>query len=250
MASQYAGWQVARRQVLRDGLRPDAGRLRQGRALRPHPRPRAAAGRRRRAGDAQAARRGGRRLSRARSCSLPADQAHAAGRPGLQPGRQRAGGGPLAGDGPAQAARAEVRPEPGGLRLRHRAAAAGRQRRPRRHRPHQRRHPLRRPGRRSGCGADDDQLAELGPKVPSSASPDHGAPFADIFQRATSRTSTRSTRCSSARPRWCFRTSGLDGVIRSGNWRRTYWCDRSARRPSAVTAADQGPFAWIPPGIA
>jgi methenyltetrahydromethanopterin cyclohydrolase len=31
--------------------------------------------------------------------------------------------------------------------------------------------------------ADDAQLAELGPKVPSSASPDHGEPFAAIFQR-------------------------------------------------------------------
>ena len=31
--------------------------------------------------------------------------------------------------------------------------------------------------------ADDDQLREIGPKVPSSASPDHGAPFADIFRR-------------------------------------------------------------------
>lgn len=31
--------------------------------------------------------------------------------------------------------------------------------------------------------ADDEQLAEIGPKVPSSASPDHGAPFADIFER-------------------------------------------------------------------
>ncbi len=31
--------------------------------------------------------------------------------------------------------------------------------------------------------ADDDQLAEIGPKVPSSASPDHGAPFAAIFER-------------------------------------------------------------------
>jgi methenyltetrahydromethanopterin cyclohydrolase len=30
---------------------------------------------------------------------------------------------------------------------------------------------------------DDDLLAELGPKVPSSSSPDHGAPFADIFER-------------------------------------------------------------------
>ncbi len=32
--------------------------------------------------------------------------------------------------------------------------------------------------------ADDDQLAELGPKVPSSASSDHGAPFAEVFLRA------------------------------------------------------------------
>jgi methenyltetrahydromethanopterin cyclohydrolase len=30
---------------------------------------------------------------------------------------------------------------------------------------------------------DDEQLAEVGPKVPSSASKDHGAPFADIFER-------------------------------------------------------------------
>ena len=31
--------------------------------------------------------------------------------------------------------------------------------------------------------ADDEILAEIGPKVPSSASPDHGAPFAEIFER-------------------------------------------------------------------
>lgn len=31
--------------------------------------------------------------------------------------------------------------------------------------------------------ADDEQIAEIGPKVPSSASPDHGAPFAEIFER-------------------------------------------------------------------
>jgi methenyltetrahydromethanopterin cyclohydrolase len=31
--------------------------------------------------------------------------------------------------------------------------------------------------------ADDDQLAEVGPRVPSSSSRDHGAPFAEIFQR-------------------------------------------------------------------
>jgi methenyltetrahydromethanopterin cyclohydrolase len=30
---------------------------------------------------------------------------------------------------------------------------------------------------------DDDQIAEIGPRVPSSASPDHGEPFADIFKR-------------------------------------------------------------------
>ncbi len=30
---------------------------------------------------------------------------------------------------------------------------------------------------------DDEQLAEIGPKVPSSASPDHGAPFTEIFER-------------------------------------------------------------------
>jgi len=31
--------------------------------------------------------------------------------------------------------------------------------------------------------ADDDELREIGPRIPSSASPDHGAPFADIFAR-------------------------------------------------------------------
>jgi methenyltetrahydromethanopterin cyclohydrolase len=31
--------------------------------------------------------------------------------------------------------------------------------------------------------ADDDQLADVGPRVPSSASRDHGAPFAEIFER-------------------------------------------------------------------
>ncbi len=31
--------------------------------------------------------------------------------------------------------------------------------------------------------ADDEQLAAVGPRVPSSASADHGEPFADIFQR-------------------------------------------------------------------
>jgi methenyltetrahydromethanopterin cyclohydrolase len=31
--------------------------------------------------------------------------------------------------------------------------------------------------------AEDGQLDEVGPKVPSSASPDHGAPFAEIFKR-------------------------------------------------------------------
>ena len=30
---------------------------------------------------------------------------------------------------------------------------------------------------------DDEHIAEIGPKVPSSASPDHGTPFADIFAR-------------------------------------------------------------------
>jgi methenyltetrahydromethanopterin cyclohydrolase len=31
--------------------------------------------------------------------------------------------------------------------------------------------------------ADDQLLADIGPKIPSSASPDHGAPFAEIFRR-------------------------------------------------------------------
>ena len=31
--------------------------------------------------------------------------------------------------------------------------------------------------------AEDDQLADVGAKVPASASPDYGAPFASIFER-------------------------------------------------------------------
>jgi methenyltetrahydromethanopterin cyclohydrolase len=31
--------------------------------------------------------------------------------------------------------------------------------------------------------ADDEIIDQLGPKVPSSASPDHGEPFAEIFKR-------------------------------------------------------------------
>jgi methenyltetrahydromethanopterin cyclohydrolase len=31
--------------------------------------------------------------------------------------------------------------------------------------------------------AEDEQLAEIGRRVPSSTSPDHGAPFAEIFRR-------------------------------------------------------------------
>jgi len=31
--------------------------------------------------------------------------------------------------------------------------------------------------------ADDEQIAAIGPRVPSSASPDHGEPFAAIFKR-------------------------------------------------------------------
>ena len=30
---------------------------------------------------------------------------------------------------------------------------------------------------------DDTTLAELGPRIPSSASPDHGRPFAEIFEK-------------------------------------------------------------------
>jgi methenyltetrahydromethanopterin cyclohydrolase len=32
--------------------------------------------------------------------------------------------------------------------------------------------------------ADDDVLAQIGPRVPSAASPEHGAPFATIFERS------------------------------------------------------------------
>ncbi len=32
--------------------------------------------------------------------------------------------------------------------------------------------------------SDDDRLAEVGPRIPSTASPDHGEPFAGIFERA------------------------------------------------------------------
>ena len=31
--------------------------------------------------------------------------------------------------------------------------------------------------------ASDEEIAAIGPKVPSCASPDHGAPFVEIFER-------------------------------------------------------------------
>jgi len=63
--------------------------------------------------------------------------------------------------------------------------------------------------------ADDDLLAEIGPKVPSSGSPDHGAPLPKS-SNALVTTFTRSTRCCSARRRWCFAICGAGGAMRLG----------------------------------
>ena len=130
---------------------------------------------------AQAARRRGGRLP-VRALEAAGGQADAAGGAGRQHGRQPAGRGPFPGDGPAQAARAEIRP-----RARWFPASAP----PRL--PPVASDELQAIGRTNDAilyggrvvlwvQADDDQLAEIGPKVPSSASPDHGAPFADDLQ--------------------------------------------------------------------
>ena len=62
-------------------------------------------------------------------------------------------------------------------------------------------------GSSSGCGPTTTQLAEIGPKVPSSASPDHGAPVRRDLRALRAATSTRSTRCCSARRRSSSTTS-------------------------------------------
>ncbi len=63
--------------------------------------------------------------------------------------------------------------------------------------------------------ADDDQLAEVGPKVPSSASSDHGAPFAEVFAKA-GHDFYKSIPSSSARRRSCSRTCRRGGQFTFG----------------------------------
>ena len=127
------------------------------------------------------------------SRSLPADRrtvpgdarpCDAAGRAHGQPRRHGASGRPLGRNGAAQTARAGLRPHERRQRLRHRAAAAGCRRRPGRHRPHERRDPLRRRRSRSGSATTMPGWPRSARKIPSSASPDFGEPFAAIFERA------------------------------------------------------------------
>ena len=96
--------------------------------------------------------------------------------------RRRADRGAHHRDGAAQDGRARVRRDACAERHRHGADSAGGEERHPRHRPHQRLHPLRRPGalpRRRRRR----ELAELAERLPASASKDYGTPFHDIFKR-------------------------------------------------------------------
>ena len=86
MASQYAGWQVSVGKYFAMGSGPMRAAYGKEAALRPHRLSRIAASRRRRAGDAQAADRGGHRLPR-RARAPAGRRADAAGRPVREPRR-------------------------------------------------------------------------------------------------------------------------------------------------------------------
>ena len=201
MASQYAGWAISVEQVLRDGLGP-AARARPGGA-----------------GAVREARLrgGGRRTacwcSRGARCPTdevaawvaaegpaPAVAAHLRRRAHREPRRRRADLRPHPRDRPAQDGDAGLRRAPGGERHGHRADSAGGEERPAGHRPHQRLHPVRRTGalhrprrrRRAGrAGAPSCRRRRRATTARRSTT----------SSSATRATSTRSTRCSSARPR-------------------------------------------------
>ena len=118
----------------------------------------------------------------AEKLQLPPDRLTLLIAPTASIARDRAGSRARAGNRAAQAARAEIRPGSGGFRRRPRAASAASGDRRRGHRPHQRRRPLRRPRRALGAHRRRPACRHR-PRVPSSASRDHGAPFAEIFER-------------------------------------------------------------------
>ena len=118
----------------------------------------------------------------AQACRVEPAAVTLLGCPHGQPGGRPSNRGAIGGDGVAQAGRAQVRSLADRLGLRHGPAAAGRLERPGRHRADQRRDPVRARVILAVTG-DDASLEAIGPQVPSSASRDHGEPFAAIFAR-------------------------------------------------------------------
>ena len=124
-----------------------------------------------------------RREGRASDCGVRAGPPHHPLRADPQPRRLGADRGARGGGGAAQGACAEVPARPHRRRGRQRAAQPAASRFHDRHGPHQRRHHLRRPRaafrrRAGGRGARSSPS-----KLPSAASRDYGAPFAEIFKR-------------------------------------------------------------------
>ena len=206
LASQYAGWAIKEGKYFAMGSGPmraaagteaiyDAIGYREAAAKLVVGRPRSP----------QAAAARGRREDRG-GLRRRAFGGHAARRPDRQPGRRRADRRPVGRDGPAQAGRARVRPLADRLGPRHGPPAPGRRRRPRRDRPHQRRHPLRRPrgplrhGRRRQPRVDRSRRCRPRPRATT-------ATRSPRSSRGTITTSTPSIPTSSARPRWCSRIS-------------------------------------------
>ena len=216
LASQYAGLGDQGGEVLRDGLGTDAGRRRDRGDLR-HDRLSRGGRRTSWACWRRASRRRPRSSPRSPSaCRVEPDHVTLLVGPDRQPGRRRAGRGPIRRDRLAQAGRAEVRPDAARLGPRHGPAAPGRRQRPRRDRPDQRRHPLRRAGRPLR------DRRRLQPRVDRSPGPllvlarSRRAVRHDL-RAVQSTTSTRSIRTCSARPRSCSRTSRPAGSTPSAS---------------------------------
>ena len=228
LASQYAGWAISEGKYFAMGSGPMRAAWRQGANLRQDRRPRGGRVGRRRARDAEGA---DRRPSSPRS-PQPAASAPQSVTLLVAPTASLAGSAPdrraVGRDGPPQARRARLRPRPRRVRAGLGAASAGRRQRPRRHRPDQRRHPLRCPRRpvRDRRRRQPRRNRPQGPFVQSrttTASPSRPS------SPATITTSTPSTPTCSARRRSSSTTSTPAASTPSAKLHPTSWSVPSSR---------------------